>query len=162
MSRRLWYVGFASATDEIKSDVSEQRRKEDDDYPRPRAVNRQVIGLPFFERGERALSGSEGKAQRTTSAPCFRSRVASLPPATMRPRPPPTAKSRMRTTDGTDSTIGQMRLIAPAFCQSVIWNQGKAKDGRDRKDSIDTDGWVDGWRMDEKGYVAVQMQACRL
>src|ERR671925_470203 len=35
------------------SDVSEQRRKENHDHHRPRAVDRQVIRLPFFEGGER-------------------------------------------------------------------------------------------------------------
>src|SRR4051812_7363195 len=43
----------------IKSEISEQWRKEHDDYRRPRAVDRQVIRLPFFERGERSAPSQE-------------------------------------------------------------------------------------------------------
>src|SRR6266481_8080829 len=46
------------------SDVSEQRRKEDHHYRRPRAVDRQVIRLPFFEGGERSAPSQEAEVER--------------------------------------------------------------------------------------------------
>src|SRR5436190_15181058 len=45
------------------SDVSEQRRKEDHDHCRPCAVDRQVIGLPFFEGGERSAPSQEADVE---------------------------------------------------------------------------------------------------
>src|SRR5439155_6655918 len=45
------------------SDVSEQRRKEDHDHRRPRAVDRQVIRLPFFEGGERSAPSQEADVE---------------------------------------------------------------------------------------------------
>ena len=47
----------------ITSDVSEQRRKEDYYQRRPRAVNRQVIRLPFFEGGERIAASQEAEIE---------------------------------------------------------------------------------------------------
>src|SRR4030095_13540877 len=45
------------------SDVSEQRRKEDYDHYRPRAVDRQVTRLPFFEGGERSAPSHEAEVE---------------------------------------------------------------------------------------------------
>src|SRR3954465_5651145 len=48
----------------IKSDVPEQRRKQDHDYRRPRTVDRQVIRLPFFERDERSAPSQEANVKQ--------------------------------------------------------------------------------------------------
>src|SRR4029453_10481318 len=45
------------------SDVSEQRRKEDRDQRCPRAVDGQVIRLPFFEGGERSAPSQEAEVE---------------------------------------------------------------------------------------------------
>src|SRR2546425_1757432 len=45
------------------SDVSEQRGKEDYDHHRPRAEDRQVIRLPFFEGGERSAPSQEADVE---------------------------------------------------------------------------------------------------
>src|SRR6185369_498700 len=45
------------------SDVSEQRRKEDYDHRCPRAVDRQVIRLPFFEGDERSAPSQEANVE---------------------------------------------------------------------------------------------------
>ena len=45
----LWAGAEVDVYEDGMSEVSEQRRKEDHDYRRPRAVDRQVIRLPAFE-----------------------------------------------------------------------------------------------------------------
>src|SRR5207249_11511710 len=59
----LWAGADVEVYGDGMSDVSEQRRKEDHDYRRPRDVDRQVIRLPAFEIRERPAPSQEAEVE---------------------------------------------------------------------------------------------------